>query len=128
VVDDEDIIRSLMKRTLESAGYTVLLARNGRDALDALERHRGRVDVVLSDLVMPVMDGRELGHRLAVAHPDIPVVWMSGHPKETMLVTGTGIELEPFLQKPVPAELLVTTVADVLERVRQPTRGSSPNG
>ena len=128
VVDDEDIIRSLMKRTLESAGYTVLLARNGRDALDTLERHRGRVDVVLSDLVMPVMDGRELGERLAAAHPDIPVVWMSGHPKDTVLVTGTGIELEPFLQKPVPAELLVATVGDVLERVRQPARGTTPDG
>ena len=117
VVDDEDIIRSLMKRTLESAGYSVLLARNGREALDALERHRGRVDLVLSDLVMPVMDGRELSRRLAAEHPGIAAVWMSGYPKDTMLVTGKGM-LEPFLQKPVPPDLLVGTVSEVLERTR----------
>jgi len=55
-------------------------------------------------------------------------VWMSGHPKDTVPNTGPGIELEPFLQKPVPAELLVATVADLLDRVRHPSRGSSPSG
>ena len=93
------------------------LARNGREALDALERHRGWVDLVLSDLVMPVMDGRELSRRLAAEHPGIAAVWMSGYPKDTMLVTGKGM-LEPFLQKPVPPDLLVGTVSEVLERTR----------
>jgi CheY-like chemotaxis protein len=124
VVDDEDIIRSLMKRTLEAAGYEVLLARNGREALDALARHRGSVDLVLSDLVMPVMGGPELGLRLAEEYR-VPVVWMSGHPKDT-LAAGKGIELEPFLQKPVSPDLLVETVSDTLRGVRPRGRPSSP--
>ncbi len=118
VVDDEDIIRSLMKRSLVAAGYEAILARNGREALEMLERHRGHIDLVLSDLVMPVMDGRELAERLAADFPDLPVIWMSGHPKDTVLLQGMGIELEPFLQKPVSSDLLVETVAEVLERVR----------
>jgi two-component system, cell cycle sensor histidine kinase and response regulator CckA len=116
VVDDEDIIRSLMKRTLEDAGYEVLLARNGREALDSLARHRGAVELVLSDLVMPVMGGRELARRLATEYPGLPVVWVSGHPKDTApLASGDG-RAGLFLQKPVPPDLLVGTVARILER------------
>ncbi len=126
VVDDEDIIRSLMKRALVAAGYDVLLARNGREALDLLERHRGEVDVVLSDLVMPVMDGRDLAERIREDFPDLPVVWMSGHPKDTVLLQGMGIDREPFLQKPLSAEVLVQTVSEVLERVRASAPRSSP--
>ena len=125
VVDDEDIIRSLMKRTLEEAGYEVLLARNGREALDSLARHRGAVDLVLSDLVMPVMGGRELANRLAAEHPGLPVVWVSGHPKD-MAPTDRGSGL--FLQKPLSPDVLVETVARALERrgVRRPGTAASP--
>ena len=125
VVDDEDIIRSLMKRTLEEAGYEVLLARNGREALDSLARHRGAVDLVLSDLVMPVMGGRELANRLAAEHPGLPVVWVSGHPKD-MAPTDRGSGL--FLQKPLSPDVLVETVSRALERrgVRRPGTAASP--
>jgi signal transduction histidine kinase/CheY-like chemotaxis protein len=128
VVDDEDIIRSLMKRTLEGAGYSVLLARNGREALDALARHRGAVDLVLSDLVMPVMGGRELANRLTADYPDLPVVWMSGHPRDTAPVSGNGRERGSFLQKPLSPEILVETVGRALERrgVRRSGAASSP--
>jgi len=125
VVDDEDIIRSLMKRTLEEAGYEVLLARNGREALDSLARHRGAVDLVLSDLVMPVMGGRELANRLAAEHPGLPVVWVSGHPKDMAPVDrGSGY----FLQKPLSPDMLVETVAQALGRrgVRRPGTAASP--
>ena len=125
VVDDEDIIRSLMKRTLEEAGYEVLLARNGREALDSLARHRGAVDLVLSDLVMPVMSGRELANRLVAEHPGLPVVWVSGHPKDMAPADrGSGF----FLQKPLSPDVLVETVARALERrgVRRPGTAASP--
>jgi two-component system cell cycle sensor histidine kinase/response regulator CckA len=128
VVDDEDIIRSLMKRTLEDAGYAVLLARNGREALDALARQRGAVDLVLSDLVMPVMSGRELGQRLAAEHPHLPVVWMSGHPKDSAPAAPGSVGTELFLQKPLAPDLLVETVGRALERrgVRRSGAASSP--
>ena len=118
VVDDEEVVRSLMKRTLEAEGYDVVLARDGREALGALARH-GAVDLVLSDLVMPGMGGRELGARLAERHERLPVVWMSGHPMDTGQVTEKHSELEPFLQKPVSPELLVDTVREALKRARR---------
>ena len=82
--------------------------------------------MVLSDLVMPVMDGRELAERLRQDFPDLPVIWMSGHPKDTVLLRGMGIDLEPFLQKPLSADVLVQTVSEVLERVRATAMHSSP--
>jgi PAS domain S-box-containing protein len=131
VVDDEDIIRALMKRALEEVGYEVLLARNGREALDSLARHRGAVDVVLSDLVMPVMGGRELANRLKAEYPELPVVWMSGHPKDAAPVSSDAAGAGLFLQKPIAPDMLVETVARALERrgaqrVRRPGSPSSP--
>ena len=128
VVDDEEIIRSLMKRTLEEAGYEVLLARNGREALDSLARHRGAVDLVLSDLVMPIMGGRELANRLAAEYAGLPVVWMSGHPKDMAPVSSAARGGGLFLQKPLAPDVLVETVAQALERrgVRRPGAASSP--
>jgi PAS domain S-box-containing protein len=128
VVDDEDIIRALMKRTLEEAGYEVLLARNGREALDSLARHRGEVDLVLSDLVMPVMGGRELANRLRAEYAGLPAVWMSGHPKDAAPVSSDAASAGLFLQKPIAPEILVETVARALERrgVRRSGASSSP--
>jgi PAS domain S-box-containing protein len=131
VVDDEDIIRALMKRTLEEAGYEVLLARNGREALDSLARHRGAVDLVLSDLVMPVMGGRELANRLRSEYPELPLVWMSGHPKDAAPLSSSAASAGLFLQKPVAPDMLVQTVARALERrgarrVRRSGRSTSP--
>ena len=130
VVDDEDIIRALMKRALEEVGYEVLLARNGREALDSLARHSG-VHVVLSDLVMPVMGGRELANRLKAEYPGLPVVWMSGHPKDAAPVSSDAAGAGLFLQKPIAPDVLVETVARALERrggrrVRRSGSSSSP--
>jgi CheY-like chemotaxis protein len=127
VVDD----RALMKRSLEEVGYEVLLARNGREALDSLARHSGAVDVVLSDLVMPVMGGRELANRLKADYPGLPVIWMSGHPKDSAPVSSDASGAGLFLQKPIAPDVLVETVARALDRrgarrVRRPASSSSP--
>jgi DNA-binding NtrC family response regulator len=86
------------------------------------------VDLVLSDLVMPVMGGRELANRLTAEYPDLPVVWMSGHPRDTAPVSGNGRERGSFLQKPLSPEVLVETVGRALERrgVRRSGAASSP--
>ena len=90
-------------------------AREGQDALDRLERVKGAVDVVISDVVMPGMGGRELGRRLAEAWPELPVVWMSGYPLDAAFGEGVLRDDQPFLQKPVPGDLLVETVRRALE-------------
>lgn len=115
VVEDEDVIRAILVRTLEAEGYEVVHAREGKDALDQIERLRGGVDLVISDVVMPVMGGRELGERLAATWPELPVVWMSGYPRDAAFSEGVSRDDQPFLQKPVPGDLLVETVRRVLE-------------
>ena len=113
VVDDEEAVRAILSRILEAEGYEVSQARNGREALEALTRN-GRVDVVLTDVVMPQLGGRELVDRLAAEYPGLPVIWMSGHPRDGAFTEGESAGAHPFLQKPIPPDVLVRTVEGVL--------------
>jgi CheY-like chemotaxis protein len=117
VVDDEDAVRALVSRTLEEEGYQVCQARDGQDALECLARN-GRVDAVLTDVVMPRLGGRELVERLAAEYPDLPVIWMSGFPRDAAFGSGASAGAHPFLQKPISQDVLVRTVAGVMTRRR----------
>jgi two-component system, cell cycle sensor histidine kinase and response regulator CckA len=122
VVDDEELVRAIVTRTLESEGYQVLEARDGLEALEQLGRTPGAADVVLSDVVMPVLGGRDFGARLAAEHPDLPVIWMSGYPRDQAFGDGQLPGTHPFLQKPIPPDVLVKTVQDVVARRAQSAR------
>jgi PAS domain S-box-containing protein len=115
VVDDEDAVRTVVSRALEAQGYAVSQARDGQEALECLARN-GRVDAVLTDVVMPRLGGRELVERLAAEYPDLPVIWMSGYPRDTAFGDGAPAGAHPFLQKPISQDVLVRTVAAVLGR------------
>jgi len=116
VVDDEDSVRAIVGRTLQAEGYEVLSAREGREALRELEEIGGAVDLVVTDLVMPGMGGLQLRGELARRYPDLPLVWISGHPMEPEFTRGTPGKNQPFLMKPVEPDALLDTVAQVLER------------
>ncbi|MGH7509126.1 MAG: PAS domain-containing hybrid sensor histidine kinase/response regulator [Gemmatimonadales bacterium] len=116
VVDDEDSVRAVVARTLQTEGYEVLGARHGTEALAYIEEVGGSIDLVIVDLVMPVMGGQELTAELARRYPDLPVIWMSGHPRPVEVQHPEADEEPPFLQKPVPHLVLVDTVVRVLER------------
>jgi two-component system, cell cycle sensor histidine kinase and response regulator CckA len=121
VVEDEDAVRATLVRMLEQEGHDVLQARHGGEALERLERSGNDVDLVLSDVVMPVMGGRELRERLAAIRPGLTVVWMSGYPQDAALAEDGARNGQLFLQKPVPGDLLMETVRRGLERrVRGP--------
>jgi two-component system cell cycle sensor histidine kinase/response regulator CckA len=113
VVDDEDAVRSVVSRILEEEGYEVRQARNGREALECLAGN-GRVDLVLTDVVMPELGGRELVERLTADYPGLPVIWMSGHPHDAAFAEGGPAGAHPFLQKPISADALVRTVEGLL--------------
>jgi two-component system, cell cycle sensor histidine kinase and response regulator CckA len=115
VVDDEDSVRAVVTRTLQGQGYTVLSARNGSEALEYLEEIGGGVDLVITDMVMPVMGGGKLTEELAVRYPLLRVVWMSGHTSEREFRLNEQERHPTFLSKPVPAQLLLETVARVLQ-------------
>jgi signal transduction histidine kinase len=115
IVEDEPAVRRMASRALRSQGYAVLEAANGAEALDLLSRATGPVDLVLSDVVMPVLNGRELSERLAVDRPEIRVLFMSGYTDDDIVRRGLLQPGAPFLQKPfVPADLS-RKVRDVLD-------------
>jgi CheY-like chemotaxis protein len=116
VVDDEDPVRAVVVRTLQAEGYEILGARHGKEALYYIEQVGGAVDLVLADLVMPVLGGHELTDELARRYPAIPVIWMSGHPREVEARRSTVGKARASLQKPVPPHLLLQTVAQVLQK------------
>ncbi|MBA3259282.1 MAG: response regulator, partial [Gemmatimonadales bacterium] len=111
VVDDEDIVRTILARTLEAEGYKVVQARSGREAIECLARERGKFDLVLSDVVMPGLTAHELGDRLAAEYPAVRLAWMSGYPRDSFDRLSVG---QPFLQKPIPADVLLSVVRELL--------------
>jgi two-component system, cell cycle sensor histidine kinase and response regulator CckA len=115
VVDDEESIRAVMGRMLQAEGYDVLRARDGREALRQLEELGGLVDLIITDLVMPGMGGRVLAQELQRRYPELPVVFMSGHPKEVEFPRDTPGPERPFLMKPVSHQALLDSVGRALE-------------
>lgn len=116
VVDDEDVLRELVCRTLQAEGYRTLEASHGGEALELLESATERIDLVVTDVVMPGMDGRELGRRLGQSRPTLPVLYMSGYDVNDIFRRGSPRGSAPFLQKPFPPEELLTSVEDLLKR------------
>ena len=115
VVEDQDEVRRLTRRILEARGYRVLVAANGAAALRLAHEQRGSIHLLVTDVVMPGMSGRELGLLLAAAHPTMKVLYLSGYTDESIVRHGV---LEPgvaFLQKPFTADVLACKVREVLE-------------
>jgi CheY-like chemotaxis protein len=100
VVDDQDGVRALIRRELSQQGHTVLEAADGAEALHLVRRRNGAVDVVLSDVVMPQMNGPELATHIGVEFPDVPVILMSGFTPAGVARVGLSESLVPVLQKP----------------------------
>ena len=110
VVEDDASVRGVARRMLERHGYTVFEAEHGVDALGQIEHRGDEVDLVLTDVRMPGLDGRELARRLRAERPSLPVVLMSGYPSES----ATAADLR-FLAKPFTAGALLHMVRDALD-------------
>ena len=125
IVEDEDMVRTLAGRGLREHGYEVLEARNGADALRQLA-FRSDVNLVISDVVMPEMGGRELGQRLSADRPSLPVLYMSGYTGEDVTQRGLLEPGAPFQQKPFAPEELARKVREMLDavRARAPAEGA----
>ncbi len=121
VIEDEDVVRNLACRGLRDQGYSVIEARNGLQAIQYIEEHPGTVDLVLSDVVMPEMGGREFGERLARIEPGLPVLFMSGYTGEDVVQRGLLEPDAPFQQKPFTPARLATKVRGMLDQ-HHPTR------
>ena len=115
LVEDNAELRKLATRFLEPAGYTVLLASTGEEALQLLERHEEPVHLLLSDVVMPGMSGRQLAERLAQTRPGMKVLYMSGYTSDTILRHGVSDAQVPFLNKPFTVAALLRKIREVLD-------------
>ncbi|MBK5298855.1 MAG: PAS domain S-box protein [Vicinamibacteria bacterium] len=114
LVEDNAGLRTLAMRFLKPMGYTVLGAATGEEALRLLERHEAPVHLLISDVVMPGMSGRELAARLAQTRPAMKVLYMSGYTSDTIVRHGVLDGKMPFLSKPFSAAALREKVRDVL--------------
>jgi two-component system cell cycle sensor histidine kinase/response regulator CckA len=115
VVEDEDPVRALAQRMLEQSGYTVLVARDGEDALRQAEDEAQRIDLVLTDVVMPKMNGNELAQRLLARRSGLRVVFMSGYTDDVIVRRGLPETQTSFLQKPFSIRQLQAAIRNLLD-------------
>ncbi len=117
IVEDEDLVRALASRSLRERGYRVIEARQGADALRQLEQDPPEVDLVITDVVMPEMGGRELARRLAGLRPSLPVLFISGSTGEDVIQRGLLDPGAPFQQKPFTPDGLARKVREMLDAI-----------
>jgi CheY-like chemotaxis protein len=118
VVEDEEVVRTLTQRVLESHGYAVHAFGSGREALERVEGLAGPLDLLVTDVVMPDMNGRELAGRLAKSRPDTAVLYVSGYTNEAIVQHGVLVRGVYFLQKPFAPDALTRKVRQVLDAAK----------
>ena len=116
LVEDEEAVRKIAKRALESHGYTVIEAGSGGDALTIAEQTTRPIDLVISDVVMPGMSGRQFAEALRVRRPDFRLLFISGYTDDAVVRHGIVKAAEAFLQKPFSPNALARKVREVLDR------------
>jgi len=115
LVEDEPGVRKLVRGILEQYGYSVLEAASGREALEMDAGHKGRIDLLLTDVVLPEMSGREVADALAVSRPGIKVLYLSGYTDHVVIDRGVLAAGARFLQKPFTPEVLARKIREVLD-------------
>ena len=116
LVDDEPQVVTMVKKMLVREGYTVIGVTDPEEAIQIAQAHEGTIDLLLTDMAMPQLNGRELAERLKGIRVGLRVLYMSGFMKETLLkyynISTTGI---PFLQKPFTQQMLAKKLREVLD-------------
>ncbi len=114
LVDDDESVRALVREGLEQQGYTVLEARFNSEALLIARRHEGPIHLMVADVMMPGINGRELADMLTSSRPHMKVLYISGYPLEIVRAKLRDPDLANFLQKPFPIETLVSKMRELL--------------
>jgi PAS domain S-box-containing protein len=116
LVEDEDMVRTLTRQILEECGYTVLEAQSGVDALSLYENYDSDIDLLMTDVVMPRMSGRELAERLGALHPQMHIVFISGYTDDAVVRHGVIEAGTNFIQKPFTSHGLAHKVREVFDK------------
>jgi signal transduction histidine kinase/CheY-like chemotaxis protein len=128
LVEDEDSIREPAAEILESRGYLVLPARSGAEALAVARAHAGPIDLMITDVVMPGMNGNQLAEELCSSRPGMRVLYISGYPEDAIAHHGVLDADKAFLQKPCPAAVLLRTVREMLDAGREAPAAAADGG
>jgi two-component system, cell cycle sensor histidine kinase and response regulator CckA len=116
VAEDDDLLRGLVTRVFWDEGFRTLEARHGNEALHLAELAAPYLDLVVTDVIMPELDGIELGRQLARRWASIPVLYISAYPANDIFNRGAPYEAAPFLQKPFTPDALLAQVRQLLSR------------
>jgi two-component system cell cycle sensor histidine kinase/response regulator CckA len=119
VVEDEEPLRALASRMLTSAGYTVLSAAHPVDALDLVRRHSGPLHLLLTDVVLPGVNGRELARRVSALRPEVAVLFTSGYTDDEIVRLGVIDRTDHFISKPYTAAALTRKVRALLDQAKR---------
>jgi PAS domain S-box-containing protein len=126
LVEDEEVVRGLARRILEQAGYSVVEASKADEAIRFCEEHGNEVDLLLTDVVMPEMSGKELADRLKTQRPDLKMLFMSGYTDDAIVHHGVLDSSVEFIQKPFSPADLIEKVRDVLDLSEKDTNHRRP--
>jgi two-component system, cell cycle sensor histidine kinase and response regulator CckA len=116
LVEDEDAVRSFAVRALQRQGYEVLEAATGAEALEVMAQVQGEVDLIVSDVIMPEMDGPTMLKEIRKTHPDLPIIFVSGYPDDAFKKSLDENEQFGFLQKPFTLPQLAAKVKEQMGR------------
>jgi|GEM_PF-1222360 CheY-like chemotaxis protein len=116
VVDDDEAVLSVAAKVLSRGGYSVLSASGGHEALELAEAAQGQVSLLLSDLMMPEMSGRELGEIFEGRYPEIPILYMSAYTEDEVILQGLRFSEVNFMPKPFTVDGLLLKAREVIEQ------------
>ena len=128
VVEDSELLRNLITQFLRDGGYKVLVASDGQQALKVAGEWPERIDLLLTDVVMPLLGGQELAAKLLAKYPALTVLFMSGYTNSALLHQGAMEDGKSFLQKPFSPDLLLVRVREVLDRARASSSHQTAGG
>jgi two-component system, cell cycle sensor histidine kinase and response regulator CckA len=115
IVENEAAIRNLLQMALRKNGYTVLAAESGREALDLVSTHSGPIHLLITDVMMPDIDGPELVRRLSTIRPETQTLFMSGYMDDALGDQGVLAASVNFIQKPFSPRTIAQKVRDILD-------------
>src|SRR5687768_6035349 len=115
LVEDEEMVRKIVRRLLEENGYKVLQAGGGEEAISLFRRHKEPIDLLITDVVMPKLSGKDVADQMKAVHPETKVLYMSGYTDEAIVHHGIVDSHIAFLQKPFSERALTRKIREVLD-------------